>query len=207
MKTQIKCESCGSSAVELNPSGIFVCLHCGTQYVESFSGSICIKKQLSEEENCFYVKRLAIKLSEEINTPVDIFDLKIIEKFKLVANNIDEINIKYSYKNIEYLAIFDDLGIKKITFPKNKTISIAKQKNDKKFLICFLVMIVLMGVLGVFIDLGIVSLLYVVIILSLLGKTLAANNKIVEEERKIKQKQMLNFLNKNNLDTSEFEHK
>ena len=87
MQTKITCESCGSSIGEFNSSGFYVCSYCGTQYALSFSGSVYRKRQLTKAEYVLYLKKIAIRLSEDERTPIDILNFLIIDSFKLITND------------------------------------------------------------------------------------------------------------------------
>ena len=102
MQTRIECDCCGSSMLEFNSNGFYVCAHCGTQYTGLFGGDICRKIQLTELEYTFYLKKIAVRLSEDENTPIDILDFEIVEAFKFFLNNTEEYHFKYAYLSCKY---------------------------------------------------------------------------------------------------------
>lgn len=201
MQTKITCESCGSSIGEFNSSGFYVCSYCGTQYALSFSGSIYRKIQLTKAEYVLYIKKIATRLSEDERTPIDILNFLIIDSFKLITNDNEEIHFIYDYQNVKYTIVFDDLGIKKIEFPKNKTLEFKKSKFDKKFMIYFIGTIIALGLLSLIIDIGIVSGLSVLIILILLKRNLNTKNKLAEEEKLLKKNKLSEFFGKIDLNS------
>lgn len=200
MQTKITCESCGSSIGEFNSSGFYVCSYCGTQYALSFSGGIYRKRQLTKAEYALYLKKIATRLSEDERTPIDILNFLIIDSFKLITNNYEEIYFIYSYQGVKYTIVLDDLGIKKIEFPKNKTLELKKIKQDKKFMIYFISTIIALGLLSFKIDIGIVSGSSVLIILILLIRNINTKNKLVEEEKLLKKSKLAKFFSKIDLD-------
>lgn len=201
MQTKITCESCGSSIGEFNSSGFYVCSYCGTQYALSFSGSVYRKRQLTKAEYVLYLKKIATRLSEDERTPIDILNFLIIDSFKLITNDNKEIHFIYGYQNVKYTIVFDDLGIKKIEFPKNKTLELKKSELDKKSMIYFIGTIIALGLLSLIIDIGIVSGLSVLIILILLIRNLNTKNKLAEEEKLLKKSKLSEFFGKIDLNS------
>ena len=161
---------------------------------------------MSSADYLYYLKKIVKRLSEEERTPMDILEFKIVDKFKLITNNNIEYHFKYAYNQVNYQIIFDDLGIKKVEFPKNQTIVVKQSKNTKKFFQSFLIMIVASAIVTSFLDafsMGfnlLISVGFILLILVCLGKMINANNKIIDEEMAYKQKKMLEFFVNNNLE-------
>lgn len=172
---------------------------------DSYDENVCSVKRLTKAEYTRYLKNIAVRLSEDENTPADILNLQIIDCFKTTSNNCTEYHFIYSYRGVKYFVIFDNLGIKKIEFPKDKTIFAKKRNNERKFLIYFIISIIFFGVLGSIIDVGIAAILGVSTVLLLLCKTLRSNNAIIEKLRAIKKERLTKFLFENNLDTNDNE--
>lgn len=128
---KIQCDNCGSFVENFNSTGTYVCAHCGTKYTYSVNGSFCPVKKLTRSEYNRYLKAIAKRLSKDENTPADILDFQIVDSFKMESNGATEYHFVYRYLETKYFIIFDDLGIKKIEFPKDKSVFRKQQKKQQ----------------------------------------------------------------------------
>lgn len=193
---ELKCKNCGSLDFEQKSRDIYFCKHCGGTLLIDNNQNYEITLRKEQQKFKQILLKCANILTNDIDTPTDILDLKIISIKEQYIDKICYQCFSFEYNSEQFYLVLDSCGVYK------KELPIAKRELpslDFPIKIKNLLTILILVLLAIFL-LPIFVIALILIVYDAIKKRNNIINSIYEKEKKIKEEKLKEFIKKNNLE-------